>query len=81
MGPKMFLSPRSYNFIYSESTGIIITEKIPEESPENVKNQNKKLKEQNLQMKKTLEYLAKYHSDHATGLLAKETLFNLKSRK
>ena len=81
MTPKIFLSPKSYNFIYSDSTGIIITEKMEIEPSERLKNENKKLREQNKKMRKKLEYLAKNHSDHVTGTLAQETLKNITDLK
>lgn len=74
MAPKMFLSPQTYNSIYSESSGIMITTKIIAEPTDHVKLQNKKLREYNAKMKRTLDYIAKYHSDHITGKLAQEAL-------
>lgn len=74
MSPKMFLSPQTYNAIYSESSGIVITTKVLVEPTDHVKLQNKKLREQNAKMKRTLDYIVKYHSDHITGKLAQEAL-------
>ncbi len=74
MSPKMFLSPQTYNFIYAESSGIMITTKVIAEPTDHVKLQNKKLREQNAKMRRTLEYIVKYHSEHLTGKLAKEAL-------
>jgi fibrillarin-like rRNA methylase len=72
--PKMFLSPETYNYIYSDKTGIMISTKVSLDPSEYMKDQNKKLKKQNMEMKKTLEYIAKYHKDHVSGSLAQECL-------
>jgi len=74
MQPKMFLSPQTYNAIYSESSGILITMKLPPEPTEHVKTQNKKLREENAKMKKTLEYFAEQYKDTVVGALAREAI-------
>jgi hypothetical protein len=74
MKPKMFLSPQTYNSIYSESSGILITTKLPPEPTEHVKAKNKKLREENSKMKRTLEFLAEQYKDTAIGALAREAI-------
>jgi hypothetical protein len=77
----MFLSPQTYNEIYAESSGIMITKQLPENNLGYLLDQNSKYREKNkkLQSEKeklraTLEYIAKNHADHVVGSLAKEAL-------
>ena len=72
--PKMFLSPQTYNAIYSESSGILITTKVDAGPTEHIKNQNKILKKENAKMKRTLEFLAAHWGNDAVGALAREAL-------
>lgn len=77
----MFLSPQTYNEIYAESSGIMITKQLPEnnlgyllEQNSRFREKNKKLQAEKEKLKTTLDYIAKHHSDHVVGSLAKEAL-------
>jgi len=77
----MFLSPQTYNEIYAESSGIMITKQLPENNLGYLLEQNSRYREKNqrLQAEKeklmsTLQYISKHHSEHVLGSLAKEAL-------
>jgi hypothetical protein len=79
--PYMFLSPQSYNEIFGESSGIMISTKMPEndlgyllEQNSRYREQNKKLQAEKEKLMTTMQYIAIHHADHVTGTLAKETL-------